>query len=861
MRSFGRSIQIKMMQKLNCSKFSSSSVGTNENRPMIPSGTHRLSKSILSCLPESAQNESLWGYLHQIVSEENSNIIVLDDDPTGCQTVYNINVLLDYSIHTIKKQLQLDHKLFFILTNTRAKVPSEAEKIIKEVMYNIRTAREHLNYNTKHLRFVSRGDSTLRGHFPLETNLIKGSTDYDGVILCPAFFEGGRVTLGDVHYLTEKDELIPVGESSFAKDAHFGYNSSNLVEWVMEKTNLPTVPLSHHISKDQIVSISIEDIRQGGSEHIANILDNLIYGAVIIVNAIHEHDLNTFMLGLIQAESYGHNFIYRTAASFVASRVGLPPIGLISFPKSATDKKIGGLIVVGSYVPKTTAQLSVLTKKADIIEIELSVKAILDLLHKYNNIPSIKYNFMIYYGQSIPMQVMIGIHELINNVSLIISQKISAGSDVVLSTSREFVEHASLEDTSFVSSLITEIISKISIQPSFLIAKGGITSHDVALKGLEVKTAKVLGQVEPGVPVWQVDENSKFPNLDYIVFPGNVGDEEALFRVAQRLGVKGKDISDNQNEKILIDYDMINKEMNRIKQNDNSLFSLLQTYQACKLAIAGFNVYNLEGAIAVVSAAELTNTSVILQVHPASLHFGGKAFLAMLLELKKNSSIPVFIHLDHIEHENDVKIGLEYGVDSIMIDGSAKPFEENLKWTKEMASLIHHGKSSTNTKIIVEAELGRLGGEEDGLSVALRDAKMTDPFQARIFVTETNIDMLAVTIGNVHGKYSQPPNLDFDRLGKIRSAVCLNGRSTMPLVLHGASGLPKGLLYKAMDYGVCKFNVNTDLRNAAMSSMKGTILHEKDNNQAKTDVLSIMKETTYAMQQVAINKINMFRRI
>lgn len=164
------------------------------------------------------------------IKDNNKRIIVLDDDPTGCQTVYNINLLLNYNINTIEKQLLLDHKIFYILTNTRAMNQKNAIETTQLVLNNIEKAKKNINYNYQ-FEFISRGDSTLRGHYPAEvdtiinhiqqinTNQINGSA----TILYPAFFEGGRITLNSVHYLTEKDELIPVGLTPFASDPHFGY--------------------------------------------------------------------------------------------------------------------------------------------------------------------------------------------------------------------------------------------------------------------------------------------------------------------------------------------------------------------------------------------------------------------------------------------------------------------------------------------------------------------------------------------------------------------------------------------------------------------------------------------------------------
>lgn len=274
-----------------------------------------------------------------------------------------------------------------------------------------------------------------------------------------------------------------------------------------------------------------------------------------------------------------------------------------------------------------------------------------------------------------------------------------------------------------------------------------------------------------------------------------------------------------------------------------SIVHMLLNARSKQTAIAAFNVYNLEGAKAAVSAAESLQSPVILQVHPSSLHFGGRPLIAMLKAYREYSSIPVYIHLDHSTHEQDVVLALECGVDSIMVDGSAMSLEKNIQWTQQMVQLAHA------EGIFVEAELGRLVGEEDGLSVSEKESKMTDPNDARLFVRETKVDMLAVTIGNVHGNYLKTPQLDFDRLRSIRSKLS----DDIPLVLHGASGLSQRLIREAIECGVTKFNVNTDMRSAAMTALKKEVA-----SSSKIDVLNIMETTTKAMTLTAKDKITLF---
>lgn len=812
----------------------------------LPRSAAAVSKSILNTIPQALNIESAWPQLREAVKIDPRTLIVIDDDPTGCQTVYDINVLLDYSVESIRKQMEKNDRMFYVLTNTRGLPESEAVSITSKVIDNIYKAQFDINTNLGRLlpiQILSRSDSTLRGHYPAEIDAIMTSSPevYDATIIVPAFFEGGRITFNDVHYLTEDEFFIPVGETPFAKDPHFSYSSSNLVDWIVEKSK-------GEITRDKVVSISLQDIRQGGPHEIADKLESLQHGAVVVVNAVHQHDLNTFVLGLLHAEGNGFNFLYRTAASFVSSRAALEPRALLgSYSVTAggahLSRSAGGLTVVGSYVPKSTAQLNkIIASNLSIEKIEIDVN-----------------EFLVSAASSTRDELM----DKARGLSMTVSAHLASGKDVVLFTSRAFVKGAGLEQTALVSRLLTDIVSSLTVAPSFLIAKGGVTSHDVAAQGLAAKVCEVVGQIEPGVPLWRLGPEAKFPNMPYVVFPGNVGDDEALLRVLRRLGVKDAVPAAEQVPGATAAQQTEGGNQFTLRAESSRLLDALETARSSSRAIAAFNVYNLEGAKAVVQAAELMNAPVMLQVHPASLDFGGVPLLHMLYSIKIRAKVPVFVHLDHATKDDDVLLSLSNGVDSVMVDGSALPLEENIKWTSRMTSIAHaHG-------CIVEAELGRLVGEEDGLSVAEKEGKMTDPAVVARFLRETKVDMLAVTIGNVHGKYIQPPQLDFARLAAISEAVrSVKDEDRLPdsvvsgpvkLVLHGASGLSQALINNAMAHGVCKFNVNTDLREAVLDVFTSTFGGSSaTSGKKKPDVLPLMQLTTAAMQDVALKKLELF---
>jgi len=269
---------------------------------------------------------------------------------------------------------------------------------------------------------------------------------------------------------------------------------------------------------------------------------------------------------------------------------------------------------------------------------------------------------------------------------------------------------------------------------------------------------------------------------------------------------------------------------------------LLNQARRDRYAVGAFNVYTIEGIRAVVQAAQQTRSPSILQVLPRALEIGGTPLIAACLEAARRAPVPVSVHLDHCRSGETIEMALAAGISSVMADGSHRPYEENLAFTRSITKrAMAYGKS-------VEAELGRLSGNEDGQNVAKREASLTDPGQAEAFVQETGVQALAVCIGNIHGKYHMPPNLDFDRLKAIADRVAV------PLVLHGTSGLPDDMIARSVDLGVCKFNVNTELRNACLAA-GGAYLAETE----KPELVERMEAEIQAMKTPVISKIRLFR--
>ncbi len=235
------------------------------------------------------------------------------------------------------------------------------------------------------------------------------------------------------------------------------------------------------------------------------------------------------------------------------------------------------------------------------------------------------------------------------------------------------------------------------------------------------------------------------------------------------------------------------------------------------------------------------HSPAMLQIHPSALAYGGKALIDLCLTAARETAVPMAVHLDHSTNESDIRLALAVDISSVMADGSHLDYAENISFTKKMTTLAHAQSAS------VEAELGRISGTEDGLTVSEFEARFTNPEQAADFVTQTGVDALAVCIGNIHGRYHRPPHLDFNRLAAIRQAV------TVPLVLHGASGLPDDMIRRSIELGIAKFNVNTEVRQAYLDSLKVSLA-----SASKPDLLDVMNSAVAAMQAVVAAKLSLF---
>lgn len=466
-------------------------------------------KATFASLPAVPDERAVNELLADELLDFNKKIIVLDDDPTGVQTVHGISVYTDWSAESIESGFAERNSMFFVLTNSRGFTAAETERAHKEIAKVIQETAEKQN---KEFIIISRGDSTLRGHYPLETEVLKNTLEahsdmkFNGEVIMPFFKEGGRFTINNIHYVQDEDALVPAGETEFAKDRTFGFKASHLGDWAEEKSN-------GTFKADDAVYLSLESIRDLDFDKLVSQLMAVEDFNKIIVNAVEYVDAKVVVIALIRAIKAGKQFLFRSAAALTKIIGGIDDKPLLTKEElMKEDSGHGGLIMIGSHVKKTTEQFEAL-QTCDFIEfIEFDVHLVLH-----------------------PNKFEAEIQRVIEASE----QLIRKGKTVTVYTKRERLDlgenkkEEELKLSVKISDAVTSIVKQLEVRPSFIIAKGGITSSDIGTNGLGVKRATVAGQVKPGIPVWLTGGESKFPGMAYVIFPGNVGSKATLKEVAE----------------------------------------------------------------------------------------------------------------------------------------------------------------------------------------------------------------------------------------------------------------------------------------------------------------------------------------
>ena len=353
---------------------------------------------------------------------------------------------------------------------------------------------------------ISRSDSTLRGHFPLETETLRTELEallperYDGEILLPFFLEGGRYTIDNVHYVREGDTLVPAGETEFARDTTFAYRASDLTEWCQEKTG-------GAYPAEQVVSISLDELRRCDYDAVCEKLVGVSGFNKVVVNAVCYDDVAVFVTAYLRAAARGKVFMFRGSAAVVKILGAVSDQPLLQREDlMCADQRNGGIIIVGSHVRKTTMQLEALQKGC----------------------PEIEY-------------ICFDVNTVFDDAALAAERKrildrtntlLADGTTVAVYTSRMVLRseddqrEKNLAISVKISDALTSLVADLTVRPAFVLAKGGITSSDVGVKALRVHCARVRGQIAPrrsrlGRPA----RRAPSPHTPYIIFPGNVGTE------------------------------------------------------------------------------------------------------------------------------------------------------------------------------------------------------------------------------------------------------------------------------------------------------------------------------------------------
>jgi uncharacterized protein YgbK (DUF1537 family) len=432
------------------------------------------------------------------------SLVVLDDDPMSGQSLYDVPVLTTWNAIALATEMR-QSDVFVLVTDTRSMMRDDALVRMREIGACLREASQRSRLE---IDIALRGDSTLRGHFPADLDALLETLLPEGqprpvCVFVPYFGEAGRVTLDDTQYVIEGEMLMPVAETQFARDPVFGYVDSHLPSWLIKGSK-------GRLRSNQIVSVSIDDLRIGAPESVATKLGSVVHGRYVVVNATDDSDLEVLADAMTRAEAQRRRFVSVSAAPFVRVRAGMPRRDLLTREEMLIEAPSGGgLTIVGSHIDRAREQLAFALSQEGVEGIEVDVE---DAIYSAKNTSKER--------------------------AIDVEQALSQGRDVVLhlghgkppsNADRAVAEGMRLSET------LSGIVERLPTRPRYVMVKGGNTASHIARKGLGVRRATILGQLLSGVPAWRLGSEARWPELPFVIFAGNVGERESLYEAIEKL--------------------------------------------------------------------------------------------------------------------------------------------------------------------------------------------------------------------------------------------------------------------------------------------------------------------------------------
>ena len=666
--------------------------------------------------------------------------VVLDDDPTGVQTLAGVRVLLAWDAARIRHALA-ERRGVHLITNTRALPAERVQPLIEDAA---RTAREAV----ADVHLVLRGDSTLRGHLREEYLGVRDATFapvWPVLLLAPALPSAGRITLGGVHLFQRDGVRVPLHDTEYSRDGVFAYRSARLLQWAEERS-------SGLFRASAGIELDLEALRSEGAAAVARALAELAASAepvVLAPDAETVADLELVAEGYVRACENGVGALVRCAPTLAGVLAGTTATAEVSFPAGGR----GVLLVCGSYVPLATRQLARLVASLGHEPIEADVELLA-----------------------------------------------GAAPDAE-------IERLASETSSSPRPGGCRRAGNAACPPPMDGVARGRRAHRVEPRP---------GGRRTGCPAAGARGEGRHHLRHHAArrrgrrrgrrrrpcCRGSIALEGVVARrAAPRLPRRARQRRRRRSARTAR-----RRGHGRIEAVVTAFRDVLEERRAAGAAVGAFTCYDVTTALGVARAAERRGLPAILLVAEASMRSPeGRLLVPALLAVAQEAAVPMCVQLDHVADEALIDAALAAGVGAVMADGSRLPLPDN----SAFAAAVRERARGAG----IEAELGHIEGGED-VAEATEAGALTDPDEAARFVESTGCDCLAVSIGNVHGRYASPPRLDWPRLEQIRERV------DVPLSLHGASGLSGEDVRRAVALGVSKVNLNAELREAYLTRLR-----------------------------------------